>query len=218
MSDDAIKCPECEKAVPNAEIILDTQRRKKKKKVTIAIVAVVCVVLIVVIALVSKHVENNKTGSSTYVEAIDMNLSSMVDDLPQKYLNSYPEFIRGEIEETLGMLAENGFEEYFDLMHDEIVNIYGSNIAVSYEVITKTHMEQEEIDEYVADLNDYFGNDDDTDYGIEDAYQLGVSITINGTAGNQTLNQNVAVMQVDGAWYMTNIVNIATTQVDDQQG
>lgn len=218
MGDDAIKCPECGKSVPNAEIILDNQRRKKKKKRNIILIVVICIVLIVAIAIVSKVASNNKTGADTYIKALDMNLASMVDNQPQKYLNSYPEFIRDELEETLGMLADNGFTEYFDLMHEEITKIYGTNIAVSYEVVTRTHMEQESIDEYVSDLNSYFGNDDSVDYDIQDAYQLGVSITINGTNGKQTLNQNVAVMKIDGYWYMMDIINIASTQVDTLQG
>lgn len=219
MDDNAIKCPECEKMVPNAEIILDKQKQIKKKRRNIILIVVSCIVIIVAIIIVSKVTEKNKTGANTYLEALDMNLSSMVDNQPKKYLSSYPEFIRSELEETLGMLADGNFEEYFDLMHDEITKIYGSNISVSYEVVTKTHMEQDAIDEYVNQLNEYFQNDDDDDvYNIQDAYQLGVSITINGTTGKQTLNQNVAVMQIDGYWYLMNIINIASVQVDNQQG
>ncbi|MGN1411426.1 MAG: hypothetical protein ACI4WH_02805 [Oscillospiraceae bacterium] len=219
MDDNAIKCPECEKLVPNAEIILDKQRQAKKKRNTIILVVLVCLVLIVAIAIISEVVSKKKTGYANYVSAIDANLSSMVDNQPEKYLNTYPKFIRSEIEETLGYLAENGFNEYFDLMHDEITKIYGSNIAISYEVVTKTHMEQDSIDEYVSNLNDYFNNDDENiDYNIQDAYQLGVSITINGTTGNQTLNKNIAVMQIDNAWYIMNLINIAETQVDTLKG
>lgn len=219
MDDNAIKCPECEKLVPNAEIILDKQKQAKKKKNIIILVVVICLVLIVSIAIISKVVEKNKTGYSNFVDAIDTNLSSMVDNQPQKFLNTYPEFIRSEIEQTLGFLAENGFNEYFDLMHDEITKIYGTNIAVSYEVVNKTHMEQEAIDEYISNLNEYFSvSNENIDYNIQDAYQLGVSITINGTNGKQTLNKNIAVMQIDDAWYIMNLINIAETQVDNQQG
>lgn len=219
MDDNAIKCPECEKLVPNAEIILDKQKQAKKKKNIIILVVVICLVLIVSIAIISKVVEKNKTGYSNFVDAIDTNLSSMVDNQPQKFLNTYPEFIRSEIEQTLGFLAENGFNEYFDLMHDEITKIYGTNIAVSYEVVNKTHMEQEAIDKYISNLNEYFSvSNENIDYNIQDAYQLGVSITINGTNGKQTLNKNIAVMQIDNAWYIMNLINIAETQVDNQQG
>lgn len=218
MDDNSIKCPECEKLVPNAQIILDKQKQEKKKKRSIILVVVVSLMVIIAIAIILKVTDKNKVGCTNYVDVIDMNLSSMIDNQPQKYLNSYPEFIRGELEETLGMLAENGFEEYFDLMHEEITKIYGTNIVVSYEVMSKIHMEQEAIDEYVSDLNGYFNNVDGVNYNIQDAYQLGLTITINGTNGKQTLNQNVAVMQVDDYWYIMNIINIATTQVDDQQG
>lgn len=219
MDDNAIKCPECEKLVPNAEIILDKQKQAKKKRNNIILISVISVILIVIVLVISNIQKNNSTGANSYIDAIDMNLSSMVNNEPKKYLNSYPEFIRDELEQTLGLLSDGNFEEYFDSMHDEIYKIYGSNISVSYEMLTKTHMSQDDIDQYVDDLKSYFQvENSDVDYNIQDAYQLGISITINGTTGNQTLNKSIAVMKIDGSWYVMNIINIAMVQVDNQQG
>lgn len=219
MDDNAIKCPECEKLVPNAEIILDKQKQAKKKRNNIILISVISVILIVIVLVISNIQKNNSTGANSYIDAIDMNLSSMVNNEPKKYLNSYPEFIRDELEQTLGLLSDGNFEEYFDSMHDEIYKIYGSNISVSYEMLTKTHMSQDDIDQYVDDLKSYFQVEDSSvDYNIQDAYQLGISITINGTTGNQTLNKSIAVMKIDGSWYVMNIINIAMVQVDNQQG
>lgn len=219
MDDNAIKCPECEKLVPNAEIILDKQKQAKKKRNNIILISVISVILIVIVLVISNIQKNNSTGANSYIDAIDMNLSSMVNNEPKKYLNSYPEFIRDELEQTLGLLSDGNFEEYFNSMHDEIYKIYGSNISVSYEMLTKTHMSQDDIDQYVDDLKSYFQVEDSSvDYNIQDAYQLGISITINGTTGNQTLNKSIAVMKIDGSWYVMNIINIAMVQVDNQQG
>ena len=219
MDDNAIKCPECEKLVPNAEIILDKQKQAKKKKNNIILISIISVILIIIVLVISNIQKNNSTGASSYIDAVDMNLSSMVNNEPQKYLNSYPEFIRDELEQTLGLLSDGNFEEYFNSMHDEIYKIYGSNISISYEMLTKTHMSQDDIDQYIDDLNNYFQVENSSlDYNVQDAYQLGISITINGTTGNQTLNKSIAVMKIDGSWYVMNIINIAMVQVDSQQG
>ena len=219
MDDNAIKCPECEKLVPNAEIILDKQKQAKKKKTNIILISVISVILIIIVLVISNIQKNDSTGASSYIDAVDMNLSSMVNNEPQKYLNSYPEFIRDELEQTLGLLSDGNFEEYFNSMHDEIYKIYGSNISISYEMLTKTHMSQDDIDQYIDDLNSYFQvENSNVDYNVQDAYQLGISITINGTTGNQTLNKSIAVMKIDGSWYVMNIINIAMVQVDSQQG
>lgn len=43
MDDNAIKCPECEKAVAGAEILIDKQRQKAKKKTIVIIVLIISI-------------------------------------------------------------------------------------------------------------------------------------------------------------------------------
>lgn len=218
MDDDAVKCPECEKAVPGAEILLDKQRQQKKKKNTIILVVLICIVLIVGIIVVSAISNKNKSGSKSYVDAIDMNISAMIDNNPTKFLKSYPEFMQGIIEETLGSLAENGFNEYIDLLNDEIIKSYGSNAVASYNIVDKQHLDEDSINEYLTSIFEYIDGYEMEDYPAQDAYQLSLEITFNGSIGTQTLNITVAVMQFDGSWYIMNIINPINTEVDSVTG
>lgn len=217
MDDNAIKCPECEKAVAGAEILINKQRQKAKKKTTIILVVIVCIVLAVGLVVVSIVTSKNKSGANSYVDAIDMNISAMIDDDPNKFLKSYPEFMQGVIEDTLGSLTETGFDEYMELLSDEIVKSYGSDVSVSYNILDKQHLDEDAIDDYLTSIFDYIEDYNMEDYPAQDAYQLGLEITLNGSIGNQTLNTMVAVMKFDGSWYIMNIINPINTSVDTQQ-
>ena len=217
MDDNAIKCPECEKAVAGAEILINKQRQKAKKKTTIILVVIICIVLVVGLVVVSVVTSKNKSGAKSYVDAIDMNISAMIDDDPNKFLKSYPEFMQGVIEDTLGSLTETGFDEYMELLSDEIVKSYGSDVSVSYNILDKQHLDDDAINDYLTSIFDYIDDYNMEDYPAQDAYQLGLEITFNGSIGNQKLNTMVAVMEFDGSWYIMNIINPINTSVDTQQ-
>jgi hypothetical protein len=218
MAEDAIKCPECGKAVAGAEIILDAQRQKKKKQRNIIITIVVCIVLIVGIAVLCSIKKSNKTGADSYIQVIDMNISAMLENNPSKYLKSYPDFMRDTIEETLGMLADDNFDEYIDLLHDEIVSVYGSDAVASYDTYSKEHLSDEDAQEYLESIFELIDDYDIEDFPIEDAYQLTLEVVINGSVGTQTFYPTIAVMEFDGSWYLLNIINPINSSVDDQQG
>ena len=217
MDDNAIKCPECEKAVAGAEILINKQRQKAKKKTTIILVVIICIVLAVGLVVISIVTSKNKSGAKSYVDAIDMNISAMIDDDPNKFLKSYPEFMQGVIKDTLGSLTETGFDEYMELLSDEIVKSYGSDVSVSYNILDKQHLDDDAINEYLTSIFDYIDDYSMEDYPAQDAYQLGLEITFNGSVGNQKLNTMVAVMEFDGSWYIMNIINPINTSVDTQQ-
>lgn len=217
MDDNAIKCPECEKAVAGAEILINKQRQKAKKKTTIILVVIICIVLVVGLVVVAMGTSKNKSGAKSYVDAIDMNISAMIDDDPNKFLKSYPEFMQGVIKDTLGSLTETGFDEYMELLSDEIVKSYGSDVSVSYNILDKQHLDDDAINDYLTSIFDYIDDYNMEDYSAQDAYQLGLEITFSGSIGNQKLNTMVAVMEFDGSWYIMNIINPINTSVDTQQ-
>lgn len=217
MDDNAIKCPECEKAVAGAEILIDKQRQKAKKKTIVIIVLIIYIVLIIGLAVIAMGTSKNKSGAKSYVDAIDMNISAMIDDDPNKFLKSYPEFMQGVIKDTLGSLTETGFDEYMELLSDEIVKSYGSDVSVSYNILDKQHLDDDAINDYLTSIFDYIDDYNMEDYSAQDAYQLGLEITFSGSIGNQKLNTMVAVMEFDGSWYIMNIINPINTSVDTQQ-
>lgn len=217
MDDNAIKCPECEKAVAGAEILINKQRQKAKKKTIVIIVLIIYIVLIIGLAVIAMGTSKNKSGAKSYVDAIDMNISAMIDDDPNKFLKSYPEFMQGVIKDTLGSLTETGFDEYMELLSDEIVKSYGSDVSVSYNILDKQHLDDDAINDYLTSIFDYIDDYNMEDYSAQDAYQLGLEITFSGSIGNQKLNTMVAVMEFDGSWYIMNIINPINTSVDTQQ-
>ncbi len=217
MDDNAIKCPECEKAVAGAEILINKQRQKAKKKTIVIIVLIIYIVLIIGLAVIAMGTSKNKSGAKSYVDAIDMNISAMIDDDPNKFLKSYPEFMQGVIKDTLGSLTETGFDEYMELLSDEIVKSYGSDVSVSYNILDKQHLDDDAINDYLTSIFDYIDDYNMEDYPAQDAYQLGLEITFSGSIGNQKLNTMVAVMEFDGSWYIMNIINPINTSVDTQQ-
>jgi len=215
MADDAIKCPECEKMVAGAEILIDKQRQKKKRTKVIIISIIVCIVLAIGIGILTSISKKQKTGGNTYLDAIDMNISAMFENNPNKYLKAYPDFMRSDVEETLGFLAENGFEEYIELLNDELIKVYGSDASVAYEITSKQHWEDDVAQEYLESLFEYVTDYNIEDFPIQDAYELTLEITITGSVGTQTMTTSVAVMQFDDSWYLMNIINLIGQQVDD---
>ena len=178
MDDNAIKCPECEKAVAGAEILINKQRQKAKKKTTIILVVIICIVLVVGLVVVSIVTSKNKLGAKSYVDAIDMNISAMIDDDPNKFLKSYPEFMQSVIKDTLGSLTETGFDEYMELLSDEIVKSYGSDVSVSYNILDKQHLDDDAINDYLTSIFDYIDDYNMEDYPAQDAYQLGLLLVV----------------------------------------
>ncbi|MCC8068617.1 MAG: hypothetical protein LIO71_02500 [Ruminococcus sp.] len=221
MDDNAIKCPECEKMVANAEIILDKQRQHIKKRNTILLVVLICIIFVVGMVIAYIVSNKDKSGAKSYVDAIDMNIASMIDNNPTNFLKSYPIFMRDFLSETLGLMTNDNFDEYIDSLSDEIVKAYGSDAVASYEIKDKQHLDDETIDEYLTSIFEYISEYSEEyqmeDYPVEDAYQLGLEITFNGSIGTQTMNTTVAVMKFDGSWYIMNIINPINNAVDDLQ-
>lgn len=216
MDENAIKCPQCEKSVPNAEILLDKLQQKRKKKIIIISTIIICIVLIIGIMVISIINKNNKTGGNSYVDTIDMNIASMINNDSKQFLNSYPEFMRNAIQENLGYLTNGDFNTYIYSLSDEIVKVYGSDVSVSYEVISKQHLDDETSQEYLESIFEYITDYSINDFPVEDAYQLNISFTFNGSVGTQTFNTTVATMQFDGSWYLLNIINPINTETDSQ--
>lgn len=216
MDENAIKCPQCEKNVPNAEILLDKQRQKHKKKLLIISTVIICIVLITGIIVLSAISKKNKTGGNSYVDVIDMNIASMINNDSKQFLNSYPEFMRAAIEENLGYLTNGDFNTYIDSLNDEIIKVYGSNVSASYEVLSKQHLDDDTSQQYLESIFEYTTDYNIDDFPVEDAYQLNISFTFNGSVGTQTFNTTIATMQFDGSWYLLNIINPINTETDSQ--
>lgn len=218
MDEKAVKCPECGKSVPNAEILLDNQRRQKKKVFTIVVGVIVCIALVVAVAIANSIYKKNKTGADSYIDAIDMNLAAMFNNDASSYLKSYPDFMRDMIEETLGSMTDDNFTEYIYELNDDIISTYGSDAAISYSVIETEQMDSDTTDDYLSEIFDYVTDYSIDDFPVQDAYQLSLEIVINGSVGTQTFYRTVAVMEFNNSWYLMNIINPINQQVDDQQG
>lgn len=216
MDENAINCPECGKAVPNAEILLDKQRRHKKKVFSIVVGVIVCILLIVAVAIANSIYKKNKTGADSYIDAIDMNLAAMFNNDPSSYLKSYPDFMRDMIEETLGSMTDDNFSEYIYELNDDIIKTYGSDAVISYSVIDSEQMESEDSEEYLSDIFDYITDYSIDDFQVQDAYQLSLELVVNGSVGTQTFYRTIAVMKFNNSWYLMNIINPINQQTDSE--
>ena len=169
--------------------------KDKKKFLIPAIIAAVVAVIVVVLIFVF-------TGGSEPEDAVENYIDAYYNGDYDAYVDIYPDEIweYREKEYDSPMMDEDEYEEeYKEDMLVELEEEVGKNPRVSYEIIDKEELDEDELDEIRDNLNESYNLDKDD---ITAAYELEVKLTLKGDDGEDIQEGTLTVYEYDGDWYV----------------
>ena len=182
---------------PNVEKIVNKARSLNKKN--IAILAGAAIALIVVIIIISTIAGNG------YKKAIDNFFDFTVEGKVNKLEKLAPEAFWEELEEDFDIKLKDlkdQLEESFEAELEELEDEYGRNLKVKYKVLEKEEMDEDDLDDLKDTLKDSYGIKKKS---VQKALEVEVEATIKGKEDEDTMEQDMVIVKIDGDWYITTV-------------
>lgn len=172
-------------------------RNKRKLKLIMVVIAMVLCVSILA-GCDSNKEEDKKSENNVADTSMEAPIENLIKGLEsansQKVLRAFPPFISDNITEIYT-------DEYLQETLKETEEEYGKNIKMSYEIVNKTEISQDELDREEKNVETNFG--EAVEFGK--GYKVEVKITTKGDNREETLNDVFDVYELDGKWYILDI-------------
>ena len=137
----------------------------------------------------------NKKDKNAEVEAYEQPVKNVVEGLveanSEKFLKAFPDYISDQMKTMFT-------EEYLKATVSKAEEEYGANIKMTYKVLDKNDISEEDLREMEEEVKESFGKE----IRITKGYKLGVEITTKGDKAEDKEEDVFKVYEIDGKWYM----------------
>ena len=227
MDDEAFECPECLKKIPGAEVLAkqkEIEKKQKRKSIllisSIAAGAVLLITLIVVAVTVifKKPSDYYEKPIKTYIEGCVMNnykeyISPFTDYYSQYLSEQYAYIVLGKIPEEDDKVHKAAIL-YLDSYYQEMVNKYGRDFDITYDVLSEKRYTAEELKKYE---DEYIGYYEEGLKGTKfnDGYELAITFNVEGNLGKNTVTDSkFMVFEINDKWYIMNAIDFMAEKED----
>ena len=146
-------------------------------------------------------------GAETLEDAVGVYAQILACDISEDdFKNICPDSMWEYTEEHIGKT----FDEVYTNIQIEMIDqrevtaaVFGSDFAVSYEILSKTNTSAEKLNDLKKNLSENFGISADT---IGTCYDVNVLFKISGSLNQQEQEISVCVLQIDGTWYLADLL------------
>jgi hypothetical protein len=227
MEDDALFCMNCgaaarvtpaepapvaaPEAAPAAKKpgLLDKLKANPKKTALFGGIAVALIAVIVVLCIVlASNTNAGKTDESAYEAAVKNYIKVMTGEGNEKAIkNLAPKEFWEVIETDKDVTIDDIMDIYDDFKEDWEDNLeymeehLGSNVKLTYKITDADKMDEDDLKELKNELNQFFDIKKKT---VTAAYELEITLILKGDDDKQESEDEVIVVQIDGAWYLWN--------------
>ena len=167
---------------------------KKSNKKLIAIVAGVVAVIVALILVFGGG--SYKTPINNYFDAIEKADGA-------KLQKCSPFAVK--FEKAAGESADDikdDYQESAEFLHEMYAAQYGDDFKITYKIKDKEALDKDELKELQDEINDEI-EEEDIDMGkvkITKGYEIEVEVTIKGSDGEDTDDEEFTVVKIDGKW------------------
>ena len=166
---------------------------KISKQALMVLGGVVVLVIILIVVLCTAFGSSYKTPIENMIKVMeDGDGDAMRNMLAKSQIDA--------MENVYSLFDEDGMDKYFDdaaeSVHDGLVDQYGDNFKISYEIIDKEELDSDELSD-IEDSYSYL-----SDSKVTAGYKLEVKMTIKGDE-EKTDKDEITVVKVDGDWVTT---------------
>lgn len=206
--DNASNCAFCgakNPAVPttvNPKISDMVNKAKNLNKKNITIIACAALALVLVIVIISSILGNS------YKKAIDnffdFTVKCEIDKLEKLAPEDFWDKLEKDKDIDLDEIKEE-LEERFDGELEELEDYYGKNLKVKYKVLEKEVMDEDDLDDLKDNLKDTYGI---KKRSVQKALEVEVEATIKGRDDEDTMEQDMIIVKIDGDWYITTVFSM----------
>ncbi len=179
-----------------------------KKKKTGLIVGIIAIVLALAVAagavwyffIRDDDDDSSKKRGASYGKVIDY-----MEEISNGDFDNFSKLVPEEVwEDFLDMIDMDEDEciEYYDELFEseryDLESELGDNIKISYTVTDENKLDDDDLDDIKADLEEYYGIDEDD---VTEAYELEVTIKRKGSEDSEEEDDSLVAIKIDGKWY-----------------
>ncbi len=197
--DGTVFCRECgaplngNGAVQSAAAAPVTPSSQRYKKIGILAIGILAVVVVVILVALLGGRSYQKTVEKCIEAQFAADMDTIVELIPEGVM-SYLISEEGYTEEDVDALLEETEEEIRDEL-DEFDKHFGADWEMSYEILTAEDVKGEDL----VDLRKEY---DDTDVKIDEAKDVELEVTIQGSESEVTRTMDIRVVKSGRSWYL----------------
>ncbi len=170
--------------------------KSKPNKLTIAILGILLALIIILVIILCAIFGGGsyKTPIDNLVKVYNKGDGDALEDLMPPYYD--------DMSEALSGLADVDFDEKAEEIRDEFEDEFGEDAKMSYEIIDKEKLDDDELDDYnaMSSLTSLLSDKKASKYEVTKAYQLTVKFTVEGDDDDSSEKMDIVVGKMDGEW------------------
>lgn len=225
MDNDAVECPECRKKIPGAEVIQKQRELEKKQKTkSILVIGGIITGIIVFVSFMAVFISKNSGfAGQKYNKPINNYINGCLYNDYKKYMSSFTDYYGVYIAQeysyyVLGQIPEDPENVqkaailYLDAYYQDMIAKYGSDVDVSYNILTERQYTESEIEQFQEEYISLYP-DGLSETKFTDGYELAVQFDVSGNLGKNTITEtNFMVFEIDGEWKIMSRVDFFTEE------
>lgn len=162
------------------------------RNIVIGIAAGFVALIVLIVVLVSVFGGGYKRAIDNYIDA------TFYGDY-SAYKANIPDAMWDSLKESGDALDKEDYKEQYKMFKEYFEDQYGKNISVDYKVTDEDELDEDDLDDLRDELK--------SDYGIAKksvtkAYELEVEFTIEGDDDEDSNEEIITVVKIDGDWYV----------------
>lgn len=151
--------------------------------------------------------KSKSSVSDDYEEAIDLCLKVFTGSITKSDVKRmFPDDLWEYMAEEEGESVDELCEEMYDMLKDtkaEMEEAYGDGFSAEYEILDKDTVDEDELDEFKEEAEEYYGLDPDK---IGECYALEMQVVVSFDGEEEEQNETIHVLEYDGAWYIAEVL------------
>lgn len=175
--------------------------KSKPNKLTIAVLAVLLVLVVLVVVILCMIF-----GGGNYKTPIDNVMDVLNDGDGDAYKELMPPYVKDMADALDGIvdIDDDDYDKEAERQRKKITKEYGDDAEISYEVIRKTEVDSDEIDDYndASYVASVLSAKKAKKYELKKAYKVKIEYTIEGEDDDKTDKTTVVVGKMDGTWVL----------------
>lgn len=202
LDDDAIVCGNCGENMPDDTSVGNNNFNSYTKKKSVNKIIIISIVVIALIGGLITFISLTFFGGRSYEEVIKTYISASIEN-PDAYelMTLIPDEVFEESIKDSDISRREGIEKIQESLEDtkEYFDDYGE-WSITYEIVDVDASSKSEINILSDDCEDLFG------FTVSDKKTISLELSINrekdGEKDTETLNNEIAVIKVNGDWYL----------------
>lgn len=164
---------------------------ENKRKVKIVSILLIMIMIMGLLSGCNLNKKDKNAETEAHEQPVKNVVEGLVEANSEKFLKAFPDYISDQMKTMFT-------DEYLKSTVSKAEEEYGANIKMSYKILDKKDISEEDLREMEEEVKESFGKE----IRITKGYKLGIEITTKGDKAEDKEEDVFKVYEIDGKWYM----------------